>query len=52
MIFLPEEEHWGRISVKCNLSWQSDVNEGRVLGSIVVARLHALPEFQDYIAGS
>ena len=33
----------------CNDRWQSDVNEGRVLGSIVVARLHALPEFQTYL---
>lgn len=39
----------GQDGVICNLSWQSDVNEGRVLGSIVVARLHALPEFQAYI---
>jgi acid phosphatase (class A) len=36
----------GQNSVVCNLAWQSDVNEGRLLGSIVVARLHALPEFQ------
>ena len=35
--------------VICNTRWQSDVNEGRVLGSIIVARLHALPEFKAYI---
>ncbi|MBT8360847.1 MAG: phosphatase PAP2 family protein, partial [Deltaproteobacteria bacterium] len=39
----------GQDTVICNYSWQSDVNEGRVLSSIVVARLHALPEFQAYI---
>lgn len=40
---------FGQDGVICNFSWQSDVNEGRILGSIVVARLHALPEFQAYI---
>lgn len=40
---------FGQSYVICNDRWQSDVNEGRVLGSIVVARLHALPEFQEYI---
>ena len=40
---------FGQDGVICNYSWQSDVNEGRILGSIVVARLHALPEFQAYI---
>lgn len=30
----------------CNTSWQSDVDAGRLLGAAVVARLHALPEFQ------
>jgi len=43
---------FGQDSVICNIRWQSDVNEGRVLGSIVVARLHALPEFQAYIAAA
>ena len=42
----------GQDSVICSFSWQSDVNEGRVLSSIVVARLHALPEFQAYIAAA
>ncbi len=40
---------FGQTYVVCNDRWQSDVNEGRVLGSIVVARLHALPEFQTYL---
>ena len=40
---------FGQSYVICNDRWQSDVNEGRVIGSIVVARLHALPEFQEYI---
>ena len=40
---------FGQSYVICNDRWQSDVNEGRVLGSIVVARLHALPEFQEYL---
>jgi acid phosphatase (class A) len=39
----------GQSYVICNDRWQSDANEGRFLGSIVVARLHALPEFQKYI---
>lgn len=42
----------GQSYVICNDRWQSDVNEGRVLGSIVVARLHALPEFQSYMEAS
>ena len=40
---------FGQSYVICNDRWQSDVNEGRLLGSIVVARLHALPEFQAYL---
>ena len=39
----------GQSYVICNFAWQSDVNQGRVLGSIVAARLHALPEFQTYL---
>ena len=39
----------GQSYVICNFAWQSDVDEGRILGSIVVARLHALPEFRAYI---
>lgn len=36
----------GQLGVMCNVDWLSDVSEGRLLGSIVVARLHAEPEFQ------
>ena len=36
----------GQSFVVCNVAWQSDVTQGRILGSMVVARLHGLPEFQ------
>ena len=30
----------------CNVHWQSDITEGRVIGAAVVARLHAEPAFR------
>jgi len=32
--------------VICNVHWQSDVIEGRVVGAGPVARLHASPDFR------
>jgi acid phosphatase (class A) len=37
---------YGQSRVICGAHWQSDVNEGRVTGSILVARLHAKKGFQ------
>jgi len=36
---------FGQSRVICNVHWQSDVVEGRFVGSAVVARLHADPAF-------
>lgn len=36
---------FGQSRVVCNVHWQSDVIEGRFVGSAVVARLHADPAF-------
>jgi acid phosphatase (class A) len=32
---------FGQSRVVCNVHWQNDVNEGRILGAATVARLHA-----------
>jgi acid phosphatase (class A) len=37
---------FGESRVVCNVHWQSDVNEGRVMGAAVVARLHTDPVFR------
>ncbi|OPX99398.1 MAG: Major phosphate-irrepressible acid phosphatase precursor [Syntrophorhabdus sp. PtaB.Bin006] len=37
---------FGQSRVICNVHWQSDVNEGRVVGAGTVARLHADPAFR------
>ena len=37
---------FGQSRVVCGVHWQSDVNEGRVVGSAAVARLHADPVFK------
>ena len=34
---------FGQSRVVCNVHWQADVNEGRILGAATVARLHARP---------
>jgi len=36
---------FGQSRVVCNVHWQSDVVEGRVMGAATVARLHADPAF-------
>ena len=37
---------FGQSRVVCNVHWQADVNEGRILGAATVARLHADPAFR------
>ena len=37
---------FGQSRVVCNVHWQSDVTEGRFVGTAVVARLHAEPAFR------
>ena len=37
---------FGESRLVCNVHWQSDVNEGRVMGAGTVARLHADPGFR------
>lgn len=41
---------FGQSRVICNVHWQSDVNEGRIMGAAVVARLHADPVFRAEMA--
>jgi acid phosphatase (class A) len=36
----------------CNVHWLSDVEEGRIVATAVVARLHAVPEFQADLAAA
>jgi acid phosphatase (class A) len=37
---------FGQSRVVCNVHWQNDVNEGRIMGAATVARLHADPAFR------
>ncbi|WP_232431459.1 phosphatase PAP2 family protein [Cupriavidus sp. UYPR2.512] len=37
---------FGQSRVVCNVHWQSDVNEGRMMAAATVARLHADPTFR------
>ena len=37
---------FGQSRVVCNVHWQSDVMEGRIMGAATVARLHADPAFR------
>lgn len=37
---------YGQSRVVCNVHWQSDVNEGRLIGSSAVSRLHTDPIFR------
>lgn len=41
---------FGQSRVICGAHWQSDVNAGRLIGSGIVARLHANPEFQQALS--
>jgi acid phosphatase (class A) len=36
---------FGQSRVVCNVHWQTDVVEGRIMGAATVARLHADPAF-------
>ena len=36
---------FGQSRIVCNVHWQSDVNQGRIMGAVTVARLHAEPGF-------
>ena len=36
---------FGQSRVVCNVHWQSDVNEGRIMGAAAVAKLHSDPVF-------
>jgi len=36
---------FGQSRVICNVHWQSDVNQGRIMGAATLARLHADPGF-------
>lgn len=38
--------------IACNVHWQSDVNEGRMMGAATVARLHADPVFRADLAAA
>jgi acid phosphatase (class A) len=37
---------FGESRMVCNVHWQSDVSEGRMMGAATVARLHADPQFR------
>jgi acid phosphatase (class A) len=37
---------FGQSRVICNAHWQSDVEEGRIIASAAVAKMHSLPEFR------
>ncbi len=37
---------FGQSRAVCNVHWQSDVTQGRVVGAALVARLHANEEFR------
>jgi acid phosphatase (class A) len=41
---------YGQSRVICGAHWQSDVDEGRVTGSILCASLHATPRFGKWVA--
>lgn len=43
---------FGESRLVCNVHWQSDILEGRVMGAAVVAHLHAVPEFRQDIEGA
>lgn len=41
---------YGESRLVCNVHWQSDVLQGRVMGAATVARLHAVPAFVEDVA--
>ena len=40
---------YGQSRVICGAHWQSDVNAGRITGAVLVARLHANPQFEKWL---
>ena len=45
-IILARGRAFGESRLVCNAHWQSDVTEARIVGSAVIARLHADPAFR------
>ena len=43
---LARGREFGQSRVVCNVHWQSDVDEGRIMGAAAVARLHADESFR------
>lgn len=43
---------FGQSRIACNVHWQSDVNEGRMVAAATVARLHADPTFEADMAAA
>lgn len=43
---------FGESRLVCNVHWQSDILEGRVMGAAVVAQLHAVAEFRQDVAAA
>jgi len=43
---------FGQSRLVCNVHWQSDVEEGRMVATAVVAQLHSEPAFRDDIAAA
>ena len=49
----PEEEaHLRESRMVCNVHWNSDVREGRIVAAAVVAKLHSNPEFRYDLAAA
>ena len=40
---------FGQSRVICGVHWQTDVDAGRMIGSAVIAKLHANPEFVEHM---
>jgi len=45
LIIMLDDAGFGQSRIICNVHWQSDVNQGRIMGAATVARLHADPGF-------
>jgi acid phosphatase (class A) len=43
---------FGQSRVICNVHWQSDVDNGRVMAAATIARLHAVPAFEADLAAA
>jgi len=43
---------YGQSRLACNVHWQSDANQGRIMGAATVARLHADPTFRANLAAA